>query len=170
MDWRPHYFYAFPPFSVIANCLQKIEQDQSTGLLLVPLWTTQPWFTLLLKLLVDHPLILPQLDSLLFQPHSKAVHSLSKRLHLMACKVSGNPSSNELFRAKLPTSSCSPGQLVLRNNMRLISQSGMTCSKQKVNSYNPPLNAVLDFLVSLQWPEIADILRRTLEFYGFVWL
>jgi len=27
MDWKPHYFYAFPPFSVIANCLQKIEQD-----------------------------------------------------------------------------------------------------------------------------------------------
>ena len=69
----------------------------------------------------------------------------------MACKVSGNPSSSELFRAKLPTSSCSPGQLVLRNNMRLayITKWHDFCSKQKVNSYNPPLNAVLDFLVNL---------------------
>ena len=125
MDWKPHYFYAFPPFSVIANCLQKIEQDQSTGLLIAPLWTTQPWFTLLLNLLTDHPLVLPQ-------PHSNAVHPLSKRLQLIACKVSGNPSASELFQAKLPTSSCSLGQLVPKNNMPLISRSGMTFVFEKL--------------------------------------
>ena len=125
MDWKPHYFYAFPPFSVIVNCLQKIEQDQSTGLLIAPLWTTQPWFTLLLNLLSDHPLVLPQSDTLLVQPHSNTVHALSKRLQLIACKVSGNPSASELFQAKLPTSSCSLGQLVPKNNMPLISRSGM---------------------------------------------
>ena len=124
--WKPHYFYAFLPFSVIANCLQKIEQDQSTGLLIAPLWTTQPWFTLLLNLLTDHPLVLPQSDTLLVQPHSNAVHPLSKRLQLMASKVSGNPSASEQFQAKLPTSSCSHGQLAPKNNMPLISRSGMT--------------------------------------------
>ena len=40
-----YFFYAFPPFSVIAACLQKIEQDQATGVLLVPIWWTQPWFS-----------------------------------------------------------------------------------------------------------------------------
>ena len=98
MDWKPHYFYAFPPFSVIANCLQKIEKDQSTGLLIAPLWTTQPWFTLLLNLLTDHPLVLPQSDTLLVQPHSNAVHPLCKRLQLIACKVSGNPSASQYFK------------------------------------------------------------------------
>lgn len=44
----------------------------------------------------------------------------------MACKVSGNPFSDELFQGTLPISSCSPGQLVLRNKIRLILQSGMT--------------------------------------------
>ena len=29
MQWEEHYFYAFPPFSLIATCLQKIEQDQA---------------------------------------------------------------------------------------------------------------------------------------------
>ena len=125
MDWKPHYFYAFPPFSVIANCLQKIEQDQSTGLLIAPLWTTQPWFTLLLNLLTDYPLVLPQSDTLLVQPHTNAVHPLSKRLQLIACRVSGNPSASELFQAKLPTSSYSLGLLVPKNNMPLISRSGM---------------------------------------------
>ena len=86
MDWKPHYFYAFPPFSVIANCLQKIQKDQSTELLIAPLWTTQPWFTPLLNHLTDHPLVLPQSDTLLVQPHSNAIHPLSKRLQLKACK------------------------------------------------------------------------------------
>ena len=126
MDWKPHYFYAFPPFSVIANCLQRIEQDQSTGLLIAPLWTTQPWFTLLLNLLIDHPLVHPQSDTLLVQPHSNAVHPLSEQLQLIACKVSGNPSASGLFQAKLPTSSCSLGPLVPKNNMPLISRSGRT--------------------------------------------
>ena len=106
MNWKPYYFY---PFSLLATCLQKIEQDQSTGILIVTMWTTQPWFTLLLNLLTDKPLALPQTDSLLFLPHSNAIHPLSRRLQLMACKVSASPSSRETFQAKLPTSSCSLG-------------------------------------------------------------
>ena len=126
MNWKPHYFYAFPPFSVLATCLQKIEQDQSIGILIVPMWTTQSWFTLLLNVLTDNPLVLTQTDSLLFLPHSNAVHPLSRQLQLMACKVSEIPSRRELFQAKLPTSSCSLGQLVPKNNMPHISRNGMT--------------------------------------------
>lgn len=126
MNWETYYFYAFPPFSLIATCLQKIEQDNSTGVIIVPLWTTQPWFTLLLHLLIDHPLVLHQSDRLLFLPHSNAAHPLSKRLQLMVCKVSGNPSSRELFQAKLPTSSYSPGQPVPTNNTPHTSRNGMT--------------------------------------------
>ena len=119
MNWKPYYFYAFPPFSLLATWLQKIEQDQSTAILIVPMWTTQPWFTLLLNLLTDNPLVLPQTDSLLFLPHSR-------QLQLMACKVSGSPSSRELFQAKLPISSCSLGHLVPKNNMPHILRNGMT--------------------------------------------
>ena len=35
MSWSPYYFYAFPPFSLITLSLQKIEEDQSSGVLLV---------------------------------------------------------------------------------------------------------------------------------------
>lgn len=55
MTWNEHYFYAFPPFSVIAACLQK--KDKATGVLVVPIWPTQPWFTTLLHLLLDYPFI-----------------------------------------------------------------------------------------------------------------
>jgi len=126
LNWKPCYFYAFPPFSLLATCLKKIKQDQSTGILIVPMWTTQPWFTLFLNLLTDNPIALPQMDSLLFLSHSNAIHPLSRRLKLMACKVSGSSSNRELFQAKLPTSSCCPGQLVLKINMPHISRNGMT--------------------------------------------
>ena len=126
MNWKPHYFYVFPPFSLRATCLQTIEQDQSTGILIVPMWTTQPWFTLLLNLLTDNPLVLPQTNSRLLLLHSSALHPLSRRLQLMACKVSGRPSNRKLFQAKLTTSSCNLGQLVPKNNMPHISRNGMT--------------------------------------------
>ncbi|XP_044165229.1 uncharacterized protein LOC122949160 [Acropora millepora] len=98
VNWKPHYFYAFPPFSLLATCLQKVVQDQSTGILIVPMWTTQPWFTLLLNLLTDNPLVLPQTDSLLFLPHSNAVHPLSRLLQLMTCKVSGSSSFKQSYK------------------------------------------------------------------------
>ena len=65
MQWEKHYFYAFPPFSLMTTCLQKIEQDQATGVILVPFGQTQPWFTTLLHLLINNPVFLPQLNHLL---------------------------------------------------------------------------------------------------------
>ena len=76
MRWKEYYFYAYPPFNVIAACLQKIEQDQATGVLLVPIWQTQPWFTAFLHLLVDYPVLLPRSHYLLIQPHNHAFHPL----------------------------------------------------------------------------------------------
>ena len=32
----------FPPFILIAQCLQKTEEDQALGTIVVPLWPTQP--------------------------------------------------------------------------------------------------------------------------------
>lgn len=95
--------------SLITLCLQKIEEDQSSGVLLVPLWPTQPWFPVLLRSLVDHPRLLPQPRDLLTQPHSTTPHPLGKTLKLLAFQVSGKASSRETFQRQLHPSSCSPG-------------------------------------------------------------
>lgn len=84
------------------------------------------WFTLLLNLLTDHPIALPQLKSLLCLPHSNAVQPLSGRLLQLACKVSGSLSARELPRAKLWTSSCYHSPLGPQKNMPHISRNGMT--------------------------------------------
>lgn len=41
ITWDKHFFYAFPPFSLIARCLQKAQTDCAEGLIIVPMWPTQ---------------------------------------------------------------------------------------------------------------------------------
>ena len=91
------------------------------------MWTTQPWLTLLLNLLTDNALALPQMDSLLSLPHSNAIYPLSW-MELMACKDQGVLPAESYFKQSyiVPTSSCSLGQLVPKNNMPHISRNGMT--------------------------------------------
>ena len=124
MSWGPYYFYAFPPFSLITLCLQKIEEDQSSGVLLVPLWSTQPWCPVLLRSLVDHPPFLPQPRNLLTQPHSTTPHPLGKTLKLLACQVSSKASSRETFQMQLHQLSCSPGLLTPISSTNHTSHSG----------------------------------------------
>ena len=40
-SWNGKCFYAFPPFSLIQRCLDRVELDQAQGVLLVPAWPTQ---------------------------------------------------------------------------------------------------------------------------------
>ena len=69
IDWAQYKFYAFPPFALIDRVLQKIKKDQGTGILIVPKWTTQPWYPGLLKLLVQEPLPLPFNNKILELPY-----------------------------------------------------------------------------------------------------
>ena len=45
--------YLFPPFSLISRCLQKMRAEQVKGWIVVPLWKSQPWMGMLLRMLVD---------------------------------------------------------------------------------------------------------------------
>lgn len=127
LDWSMYnQFYAFPPFSLINRVLQKIEQDQTQGIVVVPLWKTQVWFPRLLHLLIDIPLILPKTKTMLILPSNpKEVHPLNKKLTLLACKLSGIPLQAEEFRRKLQKSSCNHGGQAQNSNTQSISGNGV---------------------------------------------
>ena len=55
--WRDIRFYAFPPFAAIEKMLYKIVLDVATGIIVVPNWSIQPWFSLLMMLLKDIPIV-----------------------------------------------------------------------------------------------------------------
>lgn len=67
-SWKPYVFYAFPPFSIIPKVCQKIQAEEATGLLVVPCWPTQPWWPLVMRLLVQEPVVLPKKKQTLFLP------------------------------------------------------------------------------------------------------
>ena len=71
LDWRTQYNYAFPPFSLIPQVLQKLEEDQAEMVLVAPHWLTQFWLPKLTRLLVQSPVLLPSQPNivhLLFNP------------------------------------------------------------------------------------------------------
>ena len=94
-------FYTFPPFSLLDRVLQKIEQDQATGILIFPNWSTQPWFPRIQALELEEPLRLPYRKDILILPYKpETQHPLAHKLQLMACSLSGNPSKVWDYRQK----------------------------------------------------------------------
>ena len=58
VDWGSTTFMFFLP-NLTDRVLQKVDADQASEILNVPQWTTQPWFPVLMRLLVQESLILP---------------------------------------------------------------------------------------------------------------
>lgn len=90
LNWRNHYFYAFPPFCMLLKVLEKIVTDQATGIVIAPYWPTQPWFPIYNKLLIENPIIFQPSQDLLMLNNSRVLHPLHQKLSLMAGLLSGN--------------------------------------------------------------------------------
>lgn len=88
IGWEDKFICAFPPFSLIPQVLQKLEQDQAIALMIVPNWPTQPWFAKLIHLLIDRPVILPEKNNVYLPSNRDKHHPLGKKLKLMACVLS----------------------------------------------------------------------------------
>ena len=103
VNWGKFNFYAYPPFSLVMRTLKKVCEDGASGVLICPLWPTQPWFPSLMQMLVDTPIVLPL--NILYLPFKREKsHEMDKNLRLMACPVSGVASLTEAFRERLPMS------------------------------------------------------------------
>ena len=91
IDWSQFFFYAYPPFCLVSRCVQKIIQDQASGILAIPLWTTQPYFTAVLSLLTETPSVLNASVQDLIHPTLDGPYPLRQQLQLMVCKLSSDP-------------------------------------------------------------------------------
>ena len=122
-SWANFKFYAFPPFSQISRCLEKICREESEGLLVVPLWRGQIWFPKIMSMLVEPPLVLP-LD-IVYLPYKDARHPLKKSMRLVACPISGRCMKSEVFRIKQCLSLCHLGGKAHLHNMKYILKNGI---------------------------------------------
>lgn len=125
-NWSDTYTYIFPPFSLIGRCLQKLQEDQATAVIVAPFWPTQSWFTKLTSMMVQDPVTLPRNEKLLTLPGSEMLHPLRKKLRLIAAKVSGKPSESKAYLEKQSQSCCQPGNQALIANTPRTSDDGIT--------------------------------------------
>ncbi|XP_068209145.1 uncharacterized protein [Palaemon carinicauda] len=90
-DWRHLQGYAFPPFPLIRNILNKLRESTGCSLTLVtPFWPQKDWFVDLLELSVDTPRRLPVRRDLLKQPHRHVFHLRPQALQLTAWRLSAD--------------------------------------------------------------------------------
>jgi hypothetical protein len=126
INWKDYdVFYAFPPFSLITQVLQKIQSQQVTGLLIVPDWPTQIWYPKLMRMLINYPLLIPPREKLLHLPYNPAkVHQLHKTMWLLACHLSGDVSKTKVFQSQLPSISSSHGEHLRKSSIAPASDNG----------------------------------------------
>ena len=92
--WMGLWIYLLPLFPLLPEVLGCISLTHCQAILTAPAWPSQPWFPLLLRLLVDLPCQLPPTRTLLHQPLSQVFHQEPLRLSLHTWRLSG-PLSNE---------------------------------------------------------------------------
>ena len=74
LDWSGMMAYAYPPICLIPRVPLQVECQSCTMILIAPFWPKRAWFTKLLNLLVDVPLVLPVRKDLLKQPRGMFFH------------------------------------------------------------------------------------------------
>ena len=58
-DWTIMKGFANPPWNLVPRVLTKTQAQGADVILIAPVWKTQPWYPLLLSLIVDWPRLLP---------------------------------------------------------------------------------------------------------------
>ena len=88
-SWENLDGYAFPPFAIIRQVINKLRLSKNCRITLVaPWWPQREWFPDLLSLLVEVPRALPLRKDLLQQPASRALHLGLHTLHLTGWRLS----------------------------------------------------------------------------------
>ena len=120
--WKQIYFYAFPPFSVISRVVQKVQEEKAEGVIVVPMWPTQTWYTSLMELLVDTPRVIRNSPKVLKLPHSEKKYPL--KMTLMVCRVCGASSRTKEFREKYCKSLRNRGEDPPENSIQCLLRNG----------------------------------------------
>ena len=106
---KPGGIYALLPFNLISLVLNEVVSDKGEIILVAPIWQTQAKVALLLSLLVQHPVLLPNKEHLLINPVGPhLVHPMHPRLHLDVFHISSTITREKAFLHKLPVYSSQP--------------------------------------------------------------
>ena len=101
LSWTGMFAYAYPPICLIPRILQQLAVQECTMILVAPWWPRRSWFTQILSLLVEFPVILPARTDLLKQPQGMFYHHNPSLFKLVAWKISNHKPLVETFQSEL---------------------------------------------------------------------
>ena len=122
--WTDILYYVFPPFSLMARILQKMEQDSTEAVVIAPLWPTQAWWPSLLHMINGPCFLLPKPQEILHLPQKPTHRHPLTKMKLGVFRLSGNPLTASKYRKRLRKSSLSPGGSQLKSSTTATLNSG----------------------------------------------
>ncbi len=133
VSWSNIKFYAYPPFSMVGAAMSKIVQDQATGIMIIPYWTSQYWYPTMLSMLVKEPIILPQIKTLITLPFNPEVrHPLIPKTKLLAVLLSRDALLTATFQQRLAKSSWNHGEKTHKINTTQCLDGGNTSAQNEM--------------------------------------
>jgi len=124
-EWSSNEYYAFPPFSIISRILQKVQHNETELLLLIaPLWPAQIWWPILIQMIVQPCLLLPDPQKILSLEHCPQKRHPLKKMRLVCFPISGKRSKIKEFQNTLKPSLSIHGELLQGNNTQHILNNG----------------------------------------------
>ena len=99
-NWSNTKAYANPPWNLIGRVLAKLQEDRNTQLVLItPLWPSQPWYPVVMDLLIDIPRLIPAVPDLIFPVAEETSPEVTPKL--VAWPISNNHTLHSAFQNKL---------------------------------------------------------------------
>ena len=141
-DWTRVKGFANPPWNLIPRVLMKAQCQGADIILVTPVWKTQPWYPLLLSMLVDWPCLLPEQDTITV--------SVPIMPQLAMWSISGKDWGSKAFQARLRTSSSNHGgRKPIRHMTHCLGDGIAGVLNGGSDPFSGPVSAVANFLVSL---------------------
>ena len=122
LDWSQMKGYANPPWNLIGKVLSQVQSQQTSLVIVTPLWKSQPWYPVLLGMTTEIPLLLPEKRDLIQPTHRVNQPDIIPRL--VAWTISGKDTETNAFQERLRNSSWHHGDQSHPNHMTHCSQSG----------------------------------------------
>lgn len=112
LDWTGFSGYA-SPWNLIHRVLAKLGDSRASPILIAPFWTRQPWFPMLVQLLVDNLFRFPPKSNFLSQLRGRILYPGIKHLQFSAWPLSGETCKQKAFQEKLSGSPLMRGEIPL---------------------------------------------------------
>ena len=123
-NWSAIQGYAHPPWCLITRTLQKVRREQTTLTIITPLWKTQPWFPVIMEMVVDHPILLPDWEDVVTPSPNCGCPVQDYIPKLVTWRVSGDISKVREFQTELETLSLPPGDPKPMQTTTLLGENG----------------------------------------------